>query len=129
MFSSWIMSNNGAGGRKRANAATSGRATKIRKPRKPSPDDEDSNDSNISDQMPQEQRSPSPMPDEPMVKLPEVIFQFYVTQMFVVIFLCSINVIIYNTIIIVINIAQISCKWFYSTLLWVLSPIGYFDLP
>ncbi|KAG7313221.1 hypothetical protein JYU34_000320 [Plutella xylostella] len=72
------MSNNGAGGRKRANAATSGRTTKIRKPRKPSPDDEDSNDSNISDQMPQEQRSPSPMPDEPMVKLPEELLKTFI---------------------------------------------------
>lgn len=63
------MSNNGS--RKRA-APASGRATKIRKPRKPISEDEESNESSLSDHTQEPPRSPSPLIDEPMEKLPEV---------------------------------------------------------
>lgn len=63
------MSNNG--NRKRA-APPSGRSYKVRKPRKHHSDDEDSNDSSVSDQGQEPQREPSPLPDEPTEKLPEV---------------------------------------------------------
>ncbi|KAL0902086.1 hypothetical protein ABMA27_000039 [Loxostege sticticalis] len=65
-------------GRKRA-APASGRSTKIRKPRKPVSEDEDSNDSSLSDQQPQDApaRTPSPLADEPMVKLPEELLKTF----------------------------------------------------
>lgn len=65
------MSNNG--NRKRA-APAAGRPGKARKPRKPQSEEEDSNDSVLLDQQPQEnQRTPSPLGDEPTIKMPEVI--------------------------------------------------------
>lgn len=45
-----------------------------RKPRKPVSEDEESDDSTAEEQTQEKQRSPSPMPDEPTVKLPEVSF-------------------------------------------------------
>ncbi|XP_053624419.1 protein RCC2 [Plodia interpunctella] len=68
-------------GRKRA-APASGRATKIRKPRKPVSEDEDSNASSVSDQQqqPEAPRTPSPIGDEPTIKLPEELLKtFYKT--------------------------------------------------
>ncbi|XP_073956775.1 protein RCC2 [Choristoneura fumiferana] len=72
------MSNNG--NRKRA-APAAGRPGKARKPRKPQSEDEDSNDSVLLDQQPQEnQRTPSPLGDEPTIKMPEELLKtFYKT--------------------------------------------------
>lgn len=58
-------------GRKRPTAAAAGKPRKIRKPRKPSEDEEDSNDSTHSEPAP-EQRTLSPIADEPATPLPEV---------------------------------------------------------
>ncbi|XP_072930881.1 protein RCC2 [Epargyreus clarus] len=67
--------------RKRAAAGNSVRSSKIRKPRKHVSEDEDSNDSTVSEQaQEQPQRSPSPIVDQPMIKLPEELLKtFYKT--------------------------------------------------
>lgn len=77
---------------KRAGAANSGRPSKIRKPRRHVSEDDDSNDSIVSEQtQEQSQRTPSPIVDEPMVKLPEVIYLFLFICMSTIVLLLGIN--------------------------------------
>lgn len=74
-------------GNRKRKSLTTGPSSKINKRRKNHSQDDDSSDSLTEDQVPEPQREPSPLPDAPTEKLPEVNIFIYITLFIHCIFL------------------------------------------